>query len=231
MSFRQPGEVHIGSLAGVRITAAPEMLDDPDGTPFALTIRQRTWVNVIVTRAGRRWHYEDLFQMLDRIHAFIGFAAGAESEMLEVKGNAAVLVRTFGPPRVRPRRIRGTVWVLYRRRRAIDSALQAPIMLFRRGGALQVKLLRGFGARRAQTLAGTLTVLGHWRRSRRGLYCRAPAVLPLPRSSGVSPASSWRGCRVPGAHAGSLRSMPYPEACGSTYPRTSPSRCSGHATT
>src|SRR5262249_46090888 len=53
--------------------------------PYDVRLEQRAWLTI---RPKRRWAYDDFDELMMRIRWFFGFAAGAQDQLLELRGEA-----------------------------------------------------------------------------------------------------------------------------------------------
>jgi hypothetical protein len=112
IEFRPPDPIVLARTRGaiVGVTFDFEGRQEPDkGDPFEIALEQRAW---ILIRPRRRWPYDDFDQLLTQIRWFFGFAAGAQDQLLELRGEATVVTRPLGP-RGRSHRQRSPVWILF----------------------------------------------------------------------------------------------------------------------
>jgi ApeA-like protein/HEPN superfamily Apea-like protein len=131
------------ALIGVWFDFDGRRVPDRADRPYELELRQQAWLTI---RPRRRWRYDDFDELLTRIRWFFGFAAGAQDQLLELRGEATITTRTFGPHgrRSRPRR---PVWIVFAPPRlAAPEPRAAAEMLFYRAdlddGELQRPLTR-----------------------------------------------------------------------------------------
>ena len=87
------------------------------GDPFEIALEQRAW---LLIRPRRRWPYDEFDQLLTQLRWFFSFAAGAQDQLLELRGEATVVTRTLGQ-KGRTWRARKPVWILF-----TPSRLQGP---------------------------------------------------------------------------------------------------------
>jgi hypothetical protein len=78
------------------------------GDPFEIRLEQRAWLVMAPSRG--RLAYDDFDQLLTRIRWFFGFVAGAQDQLLELRGEATVQEHVGGG---RMRAMRRPVWVLF----------------------------------------------------------------------------------------------------------------------
>lgn len=76
--------------------------------PYAVHLEQRAWLSITPTRG--RWPYNQYDELLTRIRWFFGFAAGAQDQLLELRGEATLAWQVPGGP---VRRTREMVWILF----------------------------------------------------------------------------------------------------------------------
>jgi hypothetical protein len=112
IAFRPPTQLVLARTRGalVGVTFDFDGRRDPERTdrPFEITLEQRAWLMI---RPTRRWNFDDFGELLTRIRWFFGFAAGAQDQLLELRGEATVVMR--GGADGRSYRHREPVWILF----------------------------------------------------------------------------------------------------------------------
>jgi hypothetical protein len=135
IAFRPPSSIVLARNRGALISVSfefqgsrrPETGERLD--PYAFNLEQRAWLSITPRRG--RWPYDQYDELLTRIRWFFGFAAGAQDELLELRGEAT---QSWRAPEGRVRRARETVWILFtppslfhsERRRASDMLVCRP---------------------------------------------------------------------------------------------------------
>ncbi|MGH3025037.1 MAG: hypothetical protein ACRDLR_01135 [Gaiellaceae bacterium] len=84
-----------GAQVAVRYEFISERIpDEPTANPYELKICQQAWL-VLVRRRGRQ-HYDSFDELLTHVRWFLGFAASAQDELIEIRGFTNLTTRTFG---------------------------------------------------------------------------------------------------------------------------------------
>jgi hypothetical protein len=128
------GVVGLGRApGGVLATGWVNVISDarPQRQPLRLNLEQQGWCRFA---ARRQLPYDVLRDHLMTFREFLSLAAGADSPLLELRGQATVVRETFGGGR--KTRSREPVWVLFERREPAEvEETEAEAMLFRRSDA------------------------------------------------------------------------------------------------
>ncbi len=133
ISFQTPSVRALARVGGILASAEFEFVGAAESVHLSHTVdlEQRSWLRLA---ARRRQHVDRLRDVLGQMRSFIALAAGAEAEILEVRGEATVVIQEMPP--VHRYRSRGLVWLLYQPvQPSARLARTASEMLFRRTDA------------------------------------------------------------------------------------------------
>jgi hypothetical protein len=113
MTFTAPDELVLAHTRGARVGVTfdfdGEVTPEKTNRPFTVELRQRAWLKI---HPKRRWHYDELDELIMKIRWFFGFAVGTQDELLELRAKATITTRRIGPGERRRKHL-GTVWILF----------------------------------------------------------------------------------------------------------------------
>jgi hypothetical protein len=99
-----------GALLSVRFDFEGERDPDPRERedPYAFNLEQRAWLRITPRRG--RWTFDSYMELVTRSRWFFGFAASAQDQLLELRGEASLRWRVANGP---VRNTREPVWILF----------------------------------------------------------------------------------------------------------------------
>jgi hypothetical protein len=117
-----------GALVSVTFDFDGRRKPDRTDNPYEVALEQRAWLTI---RPRRRWAYDDFDELMMRIRWFFGFAAGAQDQLLELRGEAtqgAPVWILFTPPKLFAPEHRGASEMLFCRADLRREHVERPLM-------------------------------------------------------------------------------------------------------
>lgn len=131
IQFGAPPTVVLAKTAGATFAVTFDFVGERDPASadgaYEVSLEQQAWLTI---QPRGSWRYDEFDRLLTQVRWFFGFAAGAQDRLLELRGHAPVVRRTFGP-KGRRFRVVEPVWILFGRPRLQSpEARAATEMLF-----------------------------------------------------------------------------------------------------